>query len=72
VQSLAIVPDDETLGESPPPDAPPEMAECLKVLEHVLKAAELYLHSGLAGAEHARLEKVILVARKSKAIRARP
>lgn len=35
----------------------------LKTLEQVLKAAELFLHSGLAEVEHARLERAIEAAR---------
>ena len=35
----------------------------LKALEHVFKAAELFLHSGLAETEHARLERAIDAAR---------
>ena len=35
----------------------------LKALENVFKAAELFLHSGLAETEHARLERAIEAAR---------
>ena len=52
------------LDEPPPPEAPAGLLERLKLLERVLKTAEMYLHSGLAGAEHARLEKAIQAARR--------
>jgi CBS domain-containing protein len=41
----------------------PDVESRLKTLERVLKAAELYLHSGLAESEHTRLERAIEAAR---------
>ena len=50
--------------EAPPASATaPEVESRLKTLERVFKAAELYLHSGLAESEHARLERAIEAAR---------
>ena len=38
---------------------PADLEQRLEQLERVFKAAELYLHSGLAASEHARLERAI-------------
>ena len=47
----------------PAPATTPEVESRLKTLERVFKAAELYLHSGLAESEHARLTRAIEAAR---------
>ena len=44
-------------------ELPRDVDQRLKVLEQVLKAAEMFLHSGLAETEHARLERAIDAAR---------
>lgn len=50
--------------ETPPaPATGPDSENRVKTLERVLKAAERYLHSGLAESEHARLERAIEAAR---------
>ena len=55
------------LERSPEPSAPASMLERMTVLERVLKAAELYLLSGLAETEHTRLEQAITAARRQHA-----
>ena len=42
---------------------PADLEQRLEQLERVFKAAKLYLHSGLAESEHARLERAIEAAR---------
>ena len=44
-------------------DEMPNLEQRLEQLERVFKAAKLYLHSGLAESEHARLERAIEAAR---------
>jgi len=52
------------LERSPEPNIPAAASDRLTVLEQVLKAAELYLLSGLAETEHTRLELAIAAARR--------
>jgi len=52
------------LEPSPEPTAPEGVLARVTVLERVLKAAELYLLSGLAETEHTRLEQAIAAARQ--------
>ena len=52
------------LERSPEPGVSTDVLERLAVLEAVLKAAELYLLSGLAETEHTRLEQRIAAARR--------
>jgi len=51
------------LEAAPNADLPAAAAQRLKLLEHVLSAAQHFLHSGMASQEHTRLERAIEAAR---------
>jgi CBS domain-containing protein len=48
------------------PAVPAETLQHVRLLEAVMKAAELYLRSGLAESEHARLERALEAARNAR------
>jgi predicted transcriptional regulator len=53
------------LEASPKPELPEALKHRLRVLEQVQKAAQAFLHSGMAVTEHRKLERALEAARES-------